>query len=138
MPIDVSTFLAGLTESRRANQVAECKGFVPAFGLVLPVALEVALRHRLLLTPVLARSRLATNSASIDVPSCERAQIEYWFTRYGENANWHLHLGQSGVVAVEIDPTQARYSLAVLTEDDDAWSRSLNFVAQGRWHFLFE
>ena len=138
MPIDVSTFLAGLTESRRAHQVAERKGFIPASGLVLPVALEVALRHRLLLTPVLARSRLATTSASIGVPSCERAQIEYWFARYGESANWHLHLGQSGVVALAIDPAQARYSLPALIADDEAWKRSLNFVAQGRWHFLCE
>lgn len=138
MPIDVSTFLAGLTESRRAHQVAQRQGFVPASGLALPVALEVAIRHRLLLTPVLARSRLATTSASIGVPSCERAQIEYWFARYGEDANWHLHLGQSGVVSLEIDPAQAKYSLAALTEDDDSWSRSLNFVAQGRWHFFFE
>jgi hypothetical protein len=138
MPIDASTFLAGLTESRRADQVAQRKGFIPASGLVLPVALEVALRHRLLLTPVLARSRLATTSASIGVPSCERAQIEYWFARYGESANWHLHLGQSGVVAFEVDPAQARYSLTALIEDDDSWKRSLNFVAQGRWHFLFE
>ena len=138
MPIDVSTFLAGLTESRRAHQIAERKGFIPGSGIVLPVALEVAIRHRLLLTPVLARSRLATTSASIGIPSCEREQIEYWFARYGENANWHLHLGQSGVVALEIDPAQAKYSLAALTEDDDAWKRSLNYFAQGRRHFLFE
>ena len=137
MPIDVS-FLAGLTESRRADQVAERKGFIPASGLVLPVALEVALRHRLLLTPVLARSRLATTSASVGIPSCEREQIEYWFARYGENANWHLHLEQSGVVALAIDPAQARYSLAALIADDDSWQRSLNYVAQGRRHFLFE
>jgi hypothetical protein len=138
MPIGVSTFLACLTESRRAHQVAERKGFIPASGLVLPVALEVALRHRLLLTPVLARSRLATTSASIGVPSCERAQIEYWFSRFGEDANWQLHLGQSGIVALAIDPAQAKCSLAALTEDDEAWKRSLNFVAQGRWHFLCE
>jgi hypothetical protein len=122
MHIDVSTFLAGLTESRRAHQVAERKGFIPASGIVLPVALEVALRHRLLLTPVLARSRLATTSASIGVPSCERAQIEYWFSRFGEDANWQLHLGQSGIVALAIDPAQAKCSLAALTEDDDAWN----------------
>jgi hypothetical protein len=138
MPIDVSTFLAGLTESRRAHQVAQRNGFLPASGLVLPGALEVALRHRFLLTPVLARSRLATTSATIGIPSCEREQIGYWFARYGENANWHLHLGQSGVVALAIDPAQAKYSLAALTEDDDSWKQSLNFFAQGRWHFLFE
>ncbi len=138
MPIDVSTFLTNLAESRRAAQLAERKGFVPATGIELPVALEVAIRQRLMLTPVLARSRLATTSASIGVPSCEREQIEYWFARYGGNANWHLHLGQSGLVALAIDPAQATYSLAALTEADDSWRRSLNFVAQGRWHFLFE
>ena len=49
-----------------------------------------------------------------------------------------LDLGQSAVVALTIDRAQAKYSLAALTEDDDVWKRSLNFVAQGRQHFLFE
>lgn len=135
---DVDTFLAELAESRRAVQVAERKGFLPASGLVLPVALDVAIRKRLLLTPVLARSRLARASASIGVPSSEREQIEYWFARYGEIANWHLHLRESGIVALEVDPSQARYSIAALIEGDDSWQRSLNFAAQGRWHFLFK
>lgn len=131
MPIDVSTFFADLVEARLAVQVADRKGFVPASGLVLPVALEAALRRRLMLTPLLARSRLARTSASIGVPSCEREQIEYWYSRLGDDANWLLHLGPSNIVVLKIDPAVARYSLAALFADDDSWQRSLNFAAQG-------
>lgn len=138
MPKDVATFLANLAESRRAAQFAERSGFVPASGLVMPVALEVALRHRFLLTPALPRSRLATTSPPACLPSCEREQLEYWFAQYGEAAQWHLHLAESNVVTVEIDPTVARYSLEALNRDDDSWQRSLHFIAQGRYHFLFE
>ena len=116
MPIDVATFLANLAESNRAAQLAERSGFVPASGLVLPVALEVALRHRFLLTPALARSRLATTSPPACLPSCEREQLEYWFAQYGEEAQWHLHLAESNVVA-EIDPTHPGYRNSTDTPD---------------------
>ena len=138
MPIDASTFLAGLAESRRAAQLTERKGFVPASGLVLPVALEVAIRQRLMLTPVLARSHLATTSASIGVPSCEREQIEFWYAQHGDDANWLLETGESGIIALEIDPALARYSLAHLAGDNSSWQRTLHFAAQGRTQFLFE
>lgn len=72
-------------------------------ALVLPEAFEVALKHRFPLSPVLARSRLAAGSAGVGVPSCERAQIEYWFARYGDDSNWLLETGEeSGVVSLEI------------------------------------
>lgn len=138
MPIDTSTFLAELAESRRAAQLAERKGFVPASGLVLPVALEAAIRRRLLLTPALARSRLATTSAIIGVPSCEREQVEYWFAHYGDDANWLLETGESGVISLEVDQSLSRSSLAHLASANHSWQHTLHFAVQGNSHFLFE
>lgn len=136
---DVSTLLVEVAESRRAAQAAKRSGFIPPSGLVLPEALEVTLRHRFLLSPILARSRLAASSAGVGVSSCERAQIEYWFARYGDDANWLLKTGEeSGVVSLEIDLGLAMHSLAYLAGDDPSWQRSLRFAAGNRWHILFE
>jgi len=136
---DLSSFLAEVAESRRAAQAAERSGFVLHPGLVLPEALEVTLRHRFLLSPVLARSRLAARSASAGVASCHREQIEFWFARYGEDANWLLETGEeSGVVSLEIDLRLARQSLAYLAGDDPSWQHSLRFTTGSRWHVLFE
>lgn len=132
---DASIFLADVLESRRAAQAAERAGFVPTSGLVLREALEVVLKHHFLLSPVLARSQLATNPARVSVPSNDRAQIEYWYSLYGSDANWWMETGaSSGVVALEVDPNLARYVL----DDNSSWQRTLRFVVGSRWHFLFE
>jgi hypothetical protein len=135
---DVSTFLAEITESRRREQAEARSGFVMPSDLSLPPALEVALSHRFLLTPVLARSALALNSARAGVPSRERDQIEYWFSLYGDDANWIIETGEAGVFSLEIDLRLARYSLAHFAGDDRSWQRSLHFAACGKWHVLFE
>jgi len=136
---DVSTFLAELTESRRTAQAAERVGFLPPSGLVLPQALEVALRHRFLLSPVLARSRLASNSSRVGVPSNDRAQIEYWYSRHGSDANWLMETGAStGIFVLELDPNLSWHALAHLVGDNLSWQRPLQFTAHGKRHVLFE
>jgi len=136
---DVSSFLAEVTESRRAAQASERSAFVPTRGLVLPEALEVALNYRLPLSPVLARSRLASNSSRVGIPSNDRAQIEYWYSQYGPEANWWMETGaSSGVVVLELDPNLSWHALAHLVDDNLAWPRPLQFAAHGKWHVLFE
>lgn len=68
MPLDVPTFLAKIAAERQRQQDAACASSVPPPDLELPESLEVALRHRFLIRPVLARSMLALNSAGIGVP----------------------------------------------------------------------
>jgi hypothetical protein len=136
---DVSTFLAEITHSRRTAQAAERSGFVSPPGLVLPEALEVALRYRFLLSPVLAHSRLASHSARVGVPSNDRAQLEYWYSQHGSDANWLMETGApSRVVVLEVDPNFGRHALAHLVGDSLSWERTLHFAAHGKWHFLFE
>jgi hypothetical protein len=74
----VNDFLAEVASSRLATQIEERKSFRAPPGFELPSALEVALRNRWLIAPVLARSEVAVNSASVGVPSSDREQIEYW------------------------------------------------------------
>jgi len=55
---------------------------------------------------MLARSFYAQSSARVGVPTCERQQIEYWYARYGDDANWMLATGLengdgASVLAVE-------------------------------------
>jgi hypothetical protein len=64
--------------------------------------------------------------------------IEYWFSLYGDDANWLTATGEAGVVSLEIDLRLARHSLAHLASDDHSWQRSLHFAACGKWHVLFE
>ncbi len=138
MPIDVSTFLSNLAETRRAAQIAARSRFTPSSDIVLPDSLEAALRHRFFLTPASAQSDVATNSADIYVPSCEREQVEYWYSQYGADARWAVHPGLSNLVILEIDLAVARHSLAALSEDDESWQRTLKFCARGHWYFLYE
>jgi hypothetical protein len=99
----VDDFLAEVASSRLDTQIEERKAFRAPPGFELPCALEVALRHRWQIAPVLARSELAVNSASGGVPSSDCEQIEYWLARYPE-ANWSLVTGPaSGVTALEIE-----------------------------------
>jgi integrase len=85
--------------------------------------------------PAFARPRPVPTGRAL----CHREQIEFWFARYGEDANWLLETGEeSGVVSLQIDLRLARQSLAYLAGDDPAWQRGLRFTAGRRWHVLFE
>lgn len=136
---DVSIFLAELAEFRRIAQSTERSGFIPPLDLILPEALEVALRYRFLLSPVLARSRLASYSSRVGIPSNDRAQIEYWYSQHGSDANWLMETGaSSGIVVLEIELNLARHALAYLVSENLSWQRTLHFAAHGKWHVLLE
>jgi hypothetical protein len=135
--LDASTFLTELAESRRREQAATRADFELPQGLELPRALEISLAHHLYIQPTLALSPLAGHSARIGVPSCEREQIEFWYARYGDEANWLLDLGESGIAAVEIELPLAWHSLLLLTRNDDSWRRSLQFIAYGKRQILY-
>ncbi len=133
----VHDFLAEVASSRLETQIEERKAFRAPPGFELPSALEVALRHRWQIAPVLARSELAVNSASGGVPSSDREQIEYWLARYPE-ANWSLVTGpSSGVTALEIETKSASSRLADFTEDEGDWTRTLRFTSGSRYFLLF-
>ena len=133
----VHDFLAEVASSRLESQIEERKAFRAPPGFKLPSALEVALRHRWQIAPVLARSELAVNSASGGVPSSDREQIEYWLARYPE-ANWSLVTGPaSGVTALEIETTSASSWLADFTEAESDWTRTLRFTFGSRCFLLF-
>jgi hypothetical protein len=78
----VETFLAEVAALRLNIQIEERKAFRAPPSFEFPPALEVALQHRWLIAPVLARSELAVNSASGFVPSSDRQQIAFWLARY--------------------------------------------------------
>jgi hypothetical protein len=132
----VDAFLMEVAHSRLKTQFEERKAFRAPPGFELPSALEVALRHRWLVTPVVAGSELAVNSASVGVPSSDREQIEYWLVRYPE-ANWSLATGPSGVAALEIENRFVSSCLADLTEDENDWTRTLRFTCGSKCFMLF-
>ncbi len=61
----VNDFLAEVASLRLQTQLDERKAFRAPPQFELPAALEVALRNRWQIAPVLARSELAVNSASV-------------------------------------------------------------------------
>jgi hypothetical protein len=133
----VDDFLAEVASSRLETQIEERKAFRAPPGFELPSALQVALRHRWQIAPVLARSELAVNSASGGVPSSDREQIECWLARYPE-ANWSLVTGPaSGVTALEIETRSVSSWLADFTEDEGDWPRTLRFTSGSRCFLLF-
>src|ERR1035438_1739130 len=133
---DVATFYAELAESRRREQALERTGFVKPPDLSLPIGLEIAMKNRWMISPVMACSVLADYSARVGYGSAERDQIEYWYVRHART-NWLLHTGESDVVALEIDFRVARHCLAYLASDDCSWQRTLHLAKKGRWQYLF-
>jgi hypothetical protein len=134
---DVATFLAEVSESRRREQAVARAGFLAPPDLCLPRALEVALDHRWLISPVRGCSDYALHSARVGVPCRDREQVKYWFAHYPE-ANWMLATGEdSGVLALEVDPKLSRYALDYLAGEDRSWQRTLRFAVHGRWQVLF-
>jgi|CZKL01.1.fsa_nt_gi hypothetical protein len=134
----VEIFLADVAESRRRAQNAERASFAGPPDLAIPPALAVALRHRFLVSPVLARSANALRSAYVGIPSAEREQIEYWIAAYGNEINWALQTGEHSVVALDVEDLRAAtHSLAALAGDDSSWQYSLQFAMRNRWFLLF-
>jgi hypothetical protein len=112
---DVATFVAEVAESWRREQITALAGFVTPPDLCLSRALEIALEHRWLIAPVRGCSAWVLNSSDVDLLSRERVQIEDWLVEYGRDTNWMLRTGkESGVVAIEVYPILARYSVSIL------------------------
>jgi hypothetical protein len=132
----VDDFLAEVASLRLKNQIKERKAFRAPTDFALPAALEVALRHRLRIVPLLARSQFSVNSASVGVPSSDREQIKSWSCRYPE-ANWLLATGPASVTALEIETGLATSWLADFTEDESDWPRTLQFTSGSRRFMLF-
>ncbi len=134
---DIGHFLARIDEIRRREQITTRAGFVAPPGLQLPPALEVAIKHGFPISPIPALSDYAPISARVGVASSEREQIEYWFARYGSDAQWLVETGES-VVSLEIELRLAMQSLAFLAGDDRSWQRTLHFANRGLWFVLFK
>jgi|CZKL01.1.fsa_nt_gi hypothetical protein len=136
---NIDTFLGEIAASRQRAQIAERAALVATPDLSISPALEVALRHRFLISPVLAQSPSPHHSAYVGEPSCDRKQIEYWVATLG-NVNRSLQIGEkSRVVALEIeDLCSAVPTLTDLADEDSSWQDSLQFTIGPRRFVLFE
>jgi hypothetical protein len=107
--VNSDTFFTELAAKRRAEQAGQRSAFAIPSGSQVPWALGLAMRHGLLVQPVLAQSRYASASARVGVPDNTREQIEYWAALYRDATacNWELTTGPDSVIGVEID---MRYS----------------------------
>ncbi len=136
---DVNTFLTELAESRQREQAAACAGFVLAPDLCLPAELETAIEHRLPIAPMLALSPYAPRSARVGLPSSERGQIEFFYSRYGaeSNCNWVLEAcEESGIVAIRM--ALGWYKLPLKgPEEYQALKRTLRVQANTTSYTLF-
>lgn len=137
--MDIDDFLRSVAENRRQQQARERTGYAKPPDLLIPPALQVAIKHRFRIRPVLARSPLANNSAYVGMPACDQEQIEFWVATYGPDTNYALDLGESSAAALEVhDIRNAFYSLASLEDDNASWRFSLQFTAGNRWFVLFD
>jgi hypothetical protein len=126
--IDTDSFLAELAENRRHAQSAARVGsaFV-ADSCDLPSALDLILPKGSLIQPQLARSPFASPEARVGVPSGERAQIEYWWSCFGEEANWLLDTAASGILAIEFSVSIPPYNLFRRAGEYRMFERTLRF-----------
>jgi hypothetical protein len=136
--IDVNTFLAEAAENRRRAQSAARVGsaFV-ADHCELPPALDLILRMGGLIQPQLARSPFAPRSSRVGVPSRERAQVEYWWRCYGEDANWLLDTQVSGMLAIEFSVYATPCNLFRRACEYQAFKRTLRYGTPKRTFALF-
>jgi len=139
---DIATLLAEVAESRRHAQTAARAGFVTPQNLRLPIELDLAIDLRLPIVPMLARSFYAQSSARVGVPTCERQQIEYWYARYGGEANFMLATGLengdgASVLAVESWIGLYPYWLFRLHTEFKAYDKTLRLRAGNRTFALF-
>ena len=136
---DVDTFLTQLAESRQREQAAACAGFALPPDLCLPTELETAIEQRLPIAPMLACSPYASRSARVGLPSCQRRQIEFFYSRYGaeSNCNWVLEAGEeSGIVAIRM--ALGFYKLPFKgSEEYQALKRTLRVQAKTTSYALF-
>lgn len=136
--IDSDFFLAELAESRRHAQSAARAGSAIAPGRCdLPAALKLILTKGGLIQPQLARSPFAPSTARVGVSSGERAQVEYWWRCFGEEANWLLDTHASGMVALDFSPYILPYKLFCRAGEYQTFERALRFKTPTRMYALF-
>lgn len=136
--IEVNSFLAEVAENRRRAQSAACAGsaFEPDRG-DLPPALDLILHQGGLIQPQLARSPFAPRSSRVGVPSAERAQVEYWWRCYGEDANWLLDTLASAMLAIEFSVYATPYNLFRRAGEYRMLERTLRYGTPKRTFALF-
>lgn len=136
--IDVDSFLAGVAENRRRAQSAARAGCTFAANQDdLPPTLDLILEKGGLVQPQLARSPFAPRSSRVGVPSAERAQVEYWWRCFGEEANWILDTQGSSMLALEFSAYIEPYRLFCRPGEHQAFTRTLTFRASTRVFALF-
>lgn len=136
--IDVDSFLAGVAENRRrAQPAARVSSAFAADRCDLPPALELILEKGGLVQPQLARSPFAPRSSRVGVPSSERAQVEYWWRCYGEDANWILDTQGSSILALEFSAYIEPYRLFCRPGEHQVFERTLRFRTPTRVFALF-
>lgn len=136
--IDVDSFLAGVAETRRQAQAAARAGGALASGRCdLPPALNLILANGGLIQPQLARSPFAPAAARVGVPTGDRAQVEYWWRLYGEEANWLLDTAASSILVIEFSPYVRPYGLFRRPGESRMFDRTLRFGTPKRLFALF-
>jgi hypothetical protein len=126
--IDTASFLAELAESRRrAQSAARASTAFAADRCDLPPALDLILQKGGFIQPQLARSPFAPTTARVGVPSGERAQVEYWWRCFGEEANWLLDTRASGILAIEFSPYVQPHNLFRRAGEYGMFERTLRY-----------
>ena len=138
MIVDIDSYLAEIAESRRrAQSAARIGDAFPSDGCELPPALELILQKGGVVQPQLARSPFAPVAARVGVPSGERAQVDYWWRSYGEDANWLLDTHASGIIVLDSSIYIEPYRLFRRPGERQVFERTLRFRASTRVFALF-
>jgi hypothetical protein len=136
--IDTASFLAELAESRRRVQSAARVGSAFAADCCdLPPDLSLILEKGGVIQPQLARSPFAPTTARVGVSSGDRAQVEYWWRCFGEEANWLLDTHASSMVALECSIYMTPLNLFCRRGEYQTFERTLRFRTSTRVFALF-
>jgi hypothetical protein len=71
------------------------------------------------------------------VPSGERAQIEYWWSCFGEEANWLLDTAASGILAIDFSASMPPFNLFRRAGEYRMFERTLRFKTPTEMFALF-
>jgi len=136
--IDTDSFLAELAESRRRAQSAARAGSAFASDRCnLSPDLDLILEKGGVIQPQLARSPFAPSTARVGVPSGDRAQVEYWWQCFGEEANWLLDTHASSMVALECSVYMTPLKLFCRRGEYQTFERTLRIRTSTRVFALF-
>ncbi len=137
---EIETFLEEVAAERRTQQARLRAAFPVPSPVELPPELELTLRHGLSLCPVACATLRPPDRAILATPSSDREQVAWWWARrqrLSPNLNWGVATERQGIAVLEVDTRQAIASLQDLTNEDDAWERTLRVEARWIWFSLF-